>query len=203
MTSTCLHRREAAPWQISLHKWSGSYPEGFVRGDVDGSVRSRTKEDPQMAKGVAPAPDIRKPKSGGIPVPQSSVMEDIEEWLSTDVKGDELEEGVTSEGACQSGGKDPQPALPSSGGAHTAPRTCLAKGSRTGRRTPSSLCNGPSHPPPPPRTEGGVSSSAAFSLMLPYVNQQRDRVLLEKVIPLQGQIAASSLPASLRAPPLF
>ncbi|XP_010717875.1 TOM1-like protein 2 isoform X2 [Meleagris gallopavo] len=32
-----------------------------------------------------------------IPVAQSSVMDDIEEWLSTDVKGDELEEGVTSE----------------------------------------------------------------------------------------------------------
>ncbi|XP_010717874.1 TOM1-like protein 2 isoform X1 [Meleagris gallopavo] len=34
---------------------------------------------------------------GMIPVAQSSVMDDIEEWLSTDVKGDELEEGVTSE----------------------------------------------------------------------------------------------------------
>ncbi|XP_058012839.1 TOM1-like protein 2 isoform X3 [Ahaetulla prasina] len=59
--------------------------------------KTRTREDPQTAKGMAPAPDIRKPSSGGIPVPQSSVMEDIEEWLSTDVKGDELEEGVTSE----------------------------------------------------------------------------------------------------------
>ncbi|KAM6299468.1 TOM1-like protein 2 isoform 4-T4 [Aegotheles albertisi] len=34
---------------------------------------------------------------GMIPVAQSSVMDDIEEWLSTDLKGDELEEGVTSE----------------------------------------------------------------------------------------------------------
>ncbi|KAF1411546.1 TOM1-like protein 2, partial [Spheniscus mendiculus] len=34
---------------------------------------------------------------GSIPVAQSSVMDDIEEWLSTDLKGDELEEGVTSE----------------------------------------------------------------------------------------------------------
>uniref|UniRef100_A0A8C6XXM3 Target of myb1 like 2 membrane trafficking protein n=1 Tax=Naja naja TaxID=35670 RepID=A0A8C6XXM3_NAJNA len=84
-----------------------SLPHSNPRDDFDvfaqtrgGSVadqRKTTKEDPQMAKGVAPAPDIRKPKSGGIPVPQSSVMEDIEEWLSTDVKGDELEEGVTSE----------------------------------------------------------------------------------------------------------
>ncbi|MGH0125616.1 UNVERIFIED_CONTAM: hypothetical protein FKN15_024143 [Acipenser sinensis] len=34
---------------------------------------------------------------GMIPVAQSSVMDDIEEWLCTDVKGDEAEEGVTSE----------------------------------------------------------------------------------------------------------
>ncbi|KAM6424287.1 TOM1-like protein 2 isoform 1-T1 [Liasis olivaceus] len=81
--------------------------------------KTMTREDPQATKGPAPAFDTRKPNSGGrrgkggsspmepidkwlisqgmIPVPQSSVMEDIEEWLSTDVKGDELEEGVTSE----------------------------------------------------------------------------------------------------------
>ncbi|XP_026560189.1 TOM1-like protein 2 isoform X1 [Pseudonaja textilis] len=85
-----------------------SLPHSNPRDDFDvfaqtrgGSVaeqrKTRTREDPQTAKGVAPAPDTRKPKSGGIPVPQSSVMEDIEEWLSTDVEGDELEEGVTSE----------------------------------------------------------------------------------------------------------
>uniref|UniRef100_A0A671Y014 Target of myb1 like 2 membrane trafficking protein n=1 Tax=Sparus aurata TaxID=8175 RepID=A0A671Y014_SPAAU len=33
----------------------------------------------------------------GIPVSQSSVMDDIEEWLCADVKGDAAEEGVTSE----------------------------------------------------------------------------------------------------------
>ncbi|KAJ3601526.1 hypothetical protein NHX12_032494 [Muraenolepis orangiensis] len=34
---------------------------------------------------------------GGIPVSPSSVMDDIEEWLCADVKGDGAEEGVTSE----------------------------------------------------------------------------------------------------------
>ncbi|MED6285088.1 hypothetical protein CHARACLAT_025760, partial [Characodon lateralis] len=34
---------------------------------------------------------------GMIPVSQSSVMDDIEEWLCADVKGDAAEEGVTSE----------------------------------------------------------------------------------------------------------
>ncbi|XP_015673330.1 TOM1-like protein 2 [Protobothrops mucrosquamatus] len=66
-------------------------------GSLADQHKTVTREDPPMAKGMAPAPDTRKPNSGGIPVPQSSVMEDIEEWLSTDVKGDELEEGVTSE----------------------------------------------------------------------------------------------------------
>uniref|UniRef100_A0A8C4XD50 Target of myb1 like 2 membrane trafficking protein n=1 Tax=Erpetoichthys calabaricus TaxID=27687 RepID=A0A8C4XD50_ERPCA len=76
-------------------------------------------EDPQALGGLASALDVRqqnttglKYKSGNadlepidswlitqgmIPVAQSSVMDDIEEWLCTDVKGDEVEEGVTSE----------------------------------------------------------------------------------------------------------
>ncbi|KAK9392974.1 TOM1-like 2 [Crotalus adamanteus] len=108
-----------------------SLPPSNPRDDFDVFAQTRgggpladqhtivTREDPPMAKGMAPAPDTQKPNSGGrrgkggscpmepidrwlisqgmIPVPQSSVMEDIEEWLSTDVKGDELEEGVTSE----------------------------------------------------------------------------------------------------------
>uniref|UniRef100_A0A8B9TD55 Target of myb1 like 2 membrane trafficking protein n=1 Tax=Anas platyrhynchos TaxID=8839 RepID=A0A8B9TD55_ANAPL len=79
-----------------------------------------TYEDPQAVKGLASALDVRKQNTGVrrgkggnsdmepidkwlitqgmIPVAQSSVMDDIEEWLSTDLKGDELEEGVTSEG---------------------------------------------------------------------------------------------------------
>ncbi|XP_050173045.1 TOM1-like protein 2 isoform X3 [Myiozetetes cayanensis] len=56
-----------------------------------------TYEDPQAVKGLASALDVRKQNTGGIPVAQSSVMDDIEEWLSTDLKGNELEEGVTSE----------------------------------------------------------------------------------------------------------
>ncbi|XP_062443871.1 TOM1-like protein 2 isoform X2 [Rhea pennata] len=56
-----------------------------------------TYEDPQAVKGLASALDVRKQNTGGIPVAQSSVMDDIEEWLSTDLKGEELEEGVTSE----------------------------------------------------------------------------------------------------------
>ncbi|KAM9093935.1 TOM1-like protein 2 isoform X4 [Sarcophilus harrisii] len=78
-----------------------------------------TYEDPQAVGGLASALDVRKQntgvrrgKSGNsdmepidkwlitqgmIPVAQSSVMDDIEVWLSTDLKGDEPEEGVTSE----------------------------------------------------------------------------------------------------------
>uniref|UniRef100_A0A6I8NF67 Target of myb1 like 2 membrane trafficking protein n=1 Tax=Ornithorhynchus anatinus TaxID=9258 RepID=A0A6I8NF67_ORNAN len=56
-----------------------------------------TYEDPQAVGGMTSALDIRKQNPGVIPVAQSSVMDDIEVWLSTDLKGDELEEGVTSE----------------------------------------------------------------------------------------------------------
>ncbi|KAM4697364.1 TOM1-like protein 2 isoform 1-T1 [Rhinophrynus dorsalis] len=78
-----------------------------------------TYEDPQALGGLASALDVRQQNTGGrrgrvaapdlepidkwlitqgmIPVAQPSDMDDIEEWLGTDVKGDELEEGVTSE----------------------------------------------------------------------------------------------------------
>ncbi|XP_071270080.1 TOM1-like protein 2 isoform X3 [Salvelinus alpinus] len=58
-------------------------------------------EDPRALGGLASALDVRQQNAtGGIPVSQSSVMDDIEEWLCADVKGDGLdgEEGVTSEG---------------------------------------------------------------------------------------------------------
>ncbi|XP_049418397.1 TOM1-like protein 2 isoform X2 [Epinephelus fuscoguttatus] len=54
-------------------------------------------EDPQALGGLASALDVRQQNAGGIPVSQSSVMDDIEEWLCADVKGDASEEGVTSE----------------------------------------------------------------------------------------------------------
>nr|KAF6305571.1 target of myb1 like 2 membrane trafficking protein [Pipistrellus kuhlii] len=85
-----------------------------------------TCEDPQAAGGLTSALDSRKQLSevtflssvqervkggdadlepidswlmtqGMIPVAQPSVMDDIEVWLRTDLKGDDLEEGVTSE----------------------------------------------------------------------------------------------------------
>ncbi|XP_041672614.1 TOM1-like protein 2 isoform X1 [Cheilinus undulatus] len=80
-----------------------------------------TYEDPQALGGLASALDVRQQNAGGlrvkgddnpadqelpidswlitqgmIPVSQSSVMDDIEEWLCADVKGDTSEEGVTS-----------------------------------------------------------------------------------------------------------
>ncbi|XP_028310098.1 TOM1-like protein 2 isoform X2 [Gouania willdenowi] len=57
-------------------------------------------EDPQAMGSLASALDVRQQNAGGvsiIPVSQSSVMDDIEEWLCADVKGDAAEEGVTSE----------------------------------------------------------------------------------------------------------
>ncbi|XP_067286516.1 TOM1-like protein 2 isoform X1 [Pseudorasbora parva] len=51
-------------------------------------------EDTKASSGVAPTLDVRQ--NTGAALDQSSVMDDIEEWLCTDVKGDG-EEGVTSE----------------------------------------------------------------------------------------------------------
>ncbi|MEQ2264620.1 TOM1-like protein 2 [Xenotaenia resolanae] len=79
-------------------------------------------EEPHALGGLASALDVRQQNASGlrvkgddnpadqelpidswlitqgmIPVSQSSVMDDIEEWLCADVKGDAAEEGVTSE----------------------------------------------------------------------------------------------------------
>nr|DBA19253.1 TPA: hypothetical protein GDO54_015115 [Pyxicephalus adspersus] len=56
-----------------------------------------TYEDPQALGGLASALDVRQQNTGGIPVTQTSDMDDLEEWLGTDVKGEDPEEGVTSE----------------------------------------------------------------------------------------------------------
>ncbi|KAI1896000.1 hypothetical protein AGOR_G00090300 [Albula goreensis] len=83
------------------------------------TVANVKPEEPQAVGGQASGLDSRQQNTGGlsvkdgnaelepidswlitqgmIPVAQSSVMDDIEEWLCTDVKGDETEEGVTSE----------------------------------------------------------------------------------------------------------
>ncbi|KAB1265260.1 TOM1-like protein 2 [Camelus dromedarius] len=81
--------------------------------------KTATYEDPQAVGGLASALDSRKQSSevkkgedgdsdlepldswlrarGMVPVAQPSVMDDIEVWLRTDLRGDDLEEGVTSE----------------------------------------------------------------------------------------------------------
>nr|XP_009304961.1 TOM1-like protein 2 isoform X2 [Danio rerio] len=58
--------------------------------------KSAPFEDTKASSGVAPTLDVRQ-QNATAALDQSSVMDDIEEWLSTDVKGDEGEEGVTSE----------------------------------------------------------------------------------------------------------
>ncbi|XP_038676519.1 TOM1-like protein 2 isoform X3 [Scyliorhinus canicula] len=55
-----------------------------------------TYEDLQSVGGLATAIDVRQNNAAVIPVAKS-IMDDVEEWLSTDVRGDDAEEGVTSE----------------------------------------------------------------------------------------------------------
>ncbi|XP_023364969.1 target of Myb protein 1 [Otolemur garnettii] len=56
-------------------------------------------EAPQATDGLAGALDARQQSTGAIPVSQACLMEDIEQWLSTDVgAGTEESKGVTSEG---------------------------------------------------------------------------------------------------------
>ncbi|XP_075942186.1 TOM1-like protein 2 isoform X1 [Anarhichas minor] len=99
-------------------------------------------EDPQALGSLASALDVRQQNTGGIPVSQSSVMDDIEEWLCADVKGDAAEDGVTSEEFdkfLEERAKAPD-SLPSPPGAHPAHPARAAGGShKKAERTEDAL----------------------------------------------------------------
>ncbi|XP_030711994.1 target of Myb1 membrane trafficking protein isoform X2 [Globicephala melas] len=71
----------------------------LTRGSSLADQRKEVKyEAPQATDGLAGALDARQQSTGAIPITQACLMEDIEQWLSTDV-GNHAEEpkGVTSE----------------------------------------------------------------------------------------------------------
>uniref|UniRef100_A0A2K5I4E1 VHS domain-containing protein n=1 Tax=Colobus angolensis palliatus TaxID=336983 RepID=A0A2K5I4E1_COLAP len=72
----------------------------LTRGSSLADQRKEVKyEAPQATDGLAGALDARQQSTGAIPVSQACLMEDIEQWLSTDVGNDAEEpKGVTSEG---------------------------------------------------------------------------------------------------------
>ncbi|XP_023677479.1 TOM1-like protein 2 isoform X5 [Paramormyrops kingsleyae] len=136
-----------------------------TRGSSLADQRKNVKyEDPQALGGLASALDVRQQNTGGvsvaepagkcdnadmepidgwlisqgmIPVAQSSVMDDIEEWLCTDVKGDDAEEGVTSEEFdkfLEERAKAAETSLPSPPGGNPATATATAARAPSGSR---------------------------------------------------------------------
>ncbi|XP_072311752.1 TOM1-like protein 2 [Eucyclogobius newberryi] len=87
----------------TLSSLSSSKPAP-AQDDFEVFAQTRTGALPEPHKtttaeesaGAPPTLNVRQPTAAGAGG-QSSVMDDIEEWLCTDVKGDEGEEGVTSE----------------------------------------------------------------------------------------------------------
>ncbi|KAK2501651.1 hypothetical protein MC885_000065 [Smutsia gigantea] len=71
----------------------------LTRGSSLADQRKEVKyEAPQATDGLAGALDARQQSTSAIPVTQACLMEDIEQWLSTDVGSDAEEpKGVTSE----------------------------------------------------------------------------------------------------------
>ncbi|XP_029134866.1 TOM1-like protein 2 isoform X1 [Labrus bergylta] len=59
--------------------------------------KTSTAEDSKVPDSLPPTLEVVQPTAGAGVRGQTSVMDDIEQWLCTDVKGDEGEEGVTSE----------------------------------------------------------------------------------------------------------
>ncbi|XP_033017532.1 target of Myb protein 1 isoform X4 [Lacerta agilis] len=83
---------------------SGKLEEEFdmfalTRGSNLADQRKEVKyEDPLARQGLAGALDARQQNTAAVPVPQAAIMEDIEQWLSTDVGNDTVDpKGVTSE----------------------------------------------------------------------------------------------------------
>ncbi|XP_034564205.1 TOM1-like protein 2 isoform X2 [Notolabrus celidotus] len=66
-------------------------------GSLPEPSKTSTTEDSNATSSLPPTLTVQQPTAGARVGSQSSVMDDIEEWLCTDVKGDEGEEGVTSE----------------------------------------------------------------------------------------------------------
>ncbi|XP_038163675.1 TOM1-like protein 2 isoform X2 [Cyprinodon tularosa] len=103
--STALANLDVGPDTVSgtLTSLSGTNKDDFdmfaqTRSSSLAEQRKNVKyEEPHALGGLASALDVRQQNTSGIPVSQSSVMDDIEEWLCADVKGDAAEEGVTSE----------------------------------------------------------------------------------------------------------
>ncbi|XP_020779782.1 TOM1-like protein 2 [Boleophthalmus pectinirostris] len=88
----------------TLSSLSSSKPAP-AQDDFDVFAQTRTGTVPEPLKtttagaessGAPPTLNVLQSTAAGVGG-QASVMDDIEEWLSTDVKGDEGEEGVTSE----------------------------------------------------------------------------------------------------------
>ncbi|XP_016375087.1 TOM1-like protein 2 [Sinocyclocheilus rhinocerous] len=100
-------------------------------------------EEPQALVGLASALDIRQQNATGIPVSQSSVMDDIEEWLCADVKGEEAEEGVTSkefDKFLEERAKSADKALPSApAGGPRPPASTSSSNRRTTQQTEDNL----------------------------------------------------------------
>ncbi|XP_060757711.1 TOM1-like protein 2 isoform X1 [Neoarius graeffei] len=115
-----------------------------TRGSSLADQRKNVKyEDPQALGGLASALDVRQQNTTGIPVSQSSVMDDIEEWLGADVKGDEAEEGVTSEEFdkfLEERAKAADAALPSPpGGEPSVPASAPSSSRKKAERTEDNL----------------------------------------------------------------
>ncbi|XP_023849151.1 TOM1-like protein 2 isoform X3 [Salvelinus sp. IW2-2015] len=96
----------------SVSSTLSSLPSCKPQDDFDMFAQTRTGALPLTTETLVTAPledrnavcgiglpllEVRRQPAGGIPVGQSSVMDDIEEWLCTDLQGEEGEEGVTSE----------------------------------------------------------------------------------------------------------
>nr|XP_057905012.1 TOM1-like protein 2 isoform X7 [Doryrhamphus excisus] len=96
--SSALAGLDVGPASLPSHKQDDFDMFAQTRTSSLAEQRKNVKyEDPQALGGLASALDVRQQNTGGIPVSQSSVMDDIEEWLCADVKGDTADEGVTSE----------------------------------------------------------------------------------------------------------
>ncbi|XP_061611459.1 TOM1-like protein 2 isoform X3 [Phyllopteryx taeniolatus] len=91
--SSCKPPPSQDEFDVFAQTRTGSLPEPKTMTQAEDSHAAAAA----AAAALPPTLDVQQPHAAACVGGQSSVMDDIEEWLSTDVKGDEGEEGVTSE----------------------------------------------------------------------------------------------------------
>ncbi|XP_077958717.1 TOM1-like protein 2 isoform X1 [Gasterosteus aculeatus] len=96
--SSCKSPAGQDDFDVFAQTRTGALPETHKTAAAAAAAAAEEEEEEGNAcEGRPPTLDVHQPAAEAAAGGRAAVMDDIEEWLCTDVQGDEVEEGVTSE----------------------------------------------------------------------------------------------------------